>query len=159
MPPFGAPRASRVESAAVVVARRGKNASAHSSSVRRRAIPDARSALFGSCSRIARGIRRRRRRSQRKERLRSLLLRASARDSRRSQRPFWELLAHRAWNPPPSSSLAEERTPPLTPPPCVGARFPTLAAPFLGAARASRVESAAVVVVRRGKNASAQDRK
>ena len=25
-----------------------------------------------------------------------------------------ELLAHRAWNPPPSSSLAEERTPPLT---------------------------------------------
>jgi hypothetical protein len=43
------------------------------------------------------------------------------------------------------------RTPPLTPPPCVGARFPTLAAGFLGAARASRVESAAVVVVRRGR--------
>jgi hypothetical protein len=30
-----------------------KNASAHSSSVRRRAIPDARSWFFGSCSRIA----------------------------------------------------------------------------------------------------------
>jgi hypothetical protein len=40
---------------------------------------------FPSCSRIARGIPRRRRRSQRKERLRSLLLRAAARDSRRSQ--------------------------------------------------------------------------
>jgi hypothetical protein len=42
-------RASRVESAAVVVARRGKNASARSSSVRRRAIPDARAlAAFSS---------------------------------------------------------------------------------------------------------------
>jgi hypothetical protein len=30
-------------------------------------------------------------------------------------------------NPPSSSSLAEERTPPLAPPPCAGARFPTLA--------------------------------
>jgi hypothetical protein len=38
-------RASRVESAAVVVARRGNNASARFSSVRRRAIPDARSAF------------------------------------------------------------------------------------------------------------------
>ena len=38
-----------------------------------------------SCSRIALGIRRRRRRSQRKERLRSLLLHAAARDFRRSQ--------------------------------------------------------------------------
>ena len=35
-----------------------------------------------------------------------------------------QLLAHRAWEPLPSSSLAEERTPPLTPPPCGGARFP-----------------------------------
>jgi hypothetical protein len=34
-----------LESAAVVVARRGKNASARSSSVRRRAIPDARSPM------------------------------------------------------------------------------------------------------------------
>jgi hypothetical protein len=41
---------------------------------------------------------------------------------------YFELLAHRALDPPPSSSLAEERTPLLTPPPCVGARFPTLAA-------------------------------
>ena len=40
---FPAARASRLESAAVVVARRGKNASARSFSVRRRAIPDARS--------------------------------------------------------------------------------------------------------------------
>src|SRR5215213_578352 len=40
-----------------------------------------------------------------KERLRSLLLRATTtRDSRRSQL-LSELLAHRAWNPPPSSSL------------------------------------------------------
>jgi len=38
-----------------------------------------------------------------------------------------QLLAHRAFNPPPSSSLAEEGTP-LAPPPCGGARFPTLAA-------------------------------
>jgi hypothetical protein len=72
-------------SAAVVVAPRGKNASARSSSVRRRAIPDARSCVP-------------------------------------------KLLAHRALDPPPSSSLAEERTPPLAPPPCDGARFPTLAA-------------------------------
>jgi hypothetical protein len=42
-PSFEAARASRSESAAVVVARRGNNASARSSSVRRRAIPDARS--------------------------------------------------------------------------------------------------------------------
>jgi hypothetical protein len=35
---------------------------------------------------------------------------------------------NRAVNPPPSSSLAEERTPLLIPPPCGGARFPTLAA-------------------------------
>src|SRR5687767_12068623 len=40
---------------------------------------------------------------------------------------FCVLLAHRALNPPPSSSLAEGRTPPLVPPPCGGARFPTLA--------------------------------
>jgi hypothetical protein len=31
-------------------------------------------------------------------------------------------------NPTPSSSLAKERTPPLSPPPCAGARLPTLAA-------------------------------
>jgi hypothetical protein len=37
-----------------------------------------------------------------------------------------ELLAHRAGSPPPSSALAEERTPPLATPPCGGARFPTL---------------------------------
>ena len=43
--------------------------------------------------------------------------------------PHFGLLAHRAWNPPLSSSLAEGRTPPLAPPPCGGARFPTLAAP------------------------------
>ena len=30
---------------------------------------------------------------------------------------------NRAWSPPPSSSLAEERTPLLAPPPCGGARF------------------------------------
>jgi hypothetical protein len=40
---LAAARASRLESAAVVVARRGKNASAPFSSARRRAIPDARS--------------------------------------------------------------------------------------------------------------------
>src|SRR5512133_557747 len=45
-----------------------------------------------------------------------------------SARPFLELLAHRALDPPPSSSLAEERTPRLAPSPCGGARFPTLAA-------------------------------
>jgi hypothetical protein len=38
------------------------------------------------------------------------------------------LLAHRAWSPPSSSSLAEERTPQLASPPFGGARFPTLAA-------------------------------
>src|SRR4029450_2073785 len=43
-----------------------------------------------------------------------------------SREPFFGLLAHRAVNPPPSSSLAEERTPLLTSPPYVGARFPTL---------------------------------
>ncbi len=41
---------------------------------------------------------------------------------------YSELLAHRAVNPPSSSSLAEERTPPLAPSPYGGARFPTLAA-------------------------------
>jgi hypothetical protein len=46
----------------------------------------------------------------------------------RQQVLIFELLAHRAWNPSPSLSLAEERTPPLVPPPCGGARFPTLAA-------------------------------
>ena len=40
--------------------------------------------------------------------------------------PIFEQLAHRAWNPPPSSSLAEERTSPFAPPPSGGARFPTL---------------------------------
>ena len=45
---------------------------------------------------------------------------------RRPRQVCRELLAHR-WDPPPSSSLAE-RTPPLAPPPCGGARFPTLAA-------------------------------
>jgi hypothetical protein len=58
---------SRGESAAVVVARRGKNASALSFSVRRRAI------------------------------------------SRRSQPGFWGCSRNRAVNPPPSSSLAEEK--------------------------------------------------
>src|SRR5215208_3052908 len=105
---------------------------------------------FWSCSRIALGIRRRRPRSQRKLRLRSLLLHAAARDSRRSQLCLLELLAHRAWNPPPSSSLAKETTLPLPPPPCGGARFPTLAALSFGAARASRLESAAVVLARKG---------
>jgi hypothetical protein len=38
-------------------------------------------------------------------------------------------------SPPPSSSLAEERTPPLASPPCDGARFPTLAAVFLSCSR------------------------
>src|SRR5215207_1354810 len=61
-----------------------------------------------------------------KERLRSLLLRATTRDSRRSQL-LSELLAHRARHPPPSP-LAEETTPPLAPPPCDDARFPTLPA-------------------------------
>jgi hypothetical protein len=42
------------------------------------------------------------------------LARAAARDSRCSQLRF-KLLAHRALNPPPSSSLAEVRTPPLAP--------------------------------------------
>ncbi|MCE3276970.1 MAG: hypothetical protein K0R13_2825, partial [Propionibacteriaceae bacterium] len=41
-------------------------------------------------------------------------------------RQLLQLLAHRAWSPPPPSSLAEERTPLL--PPCGGARFPTLTA-------------------------------
>ncbi len=71
-------RADRaLESGAVVVARRGKNASAPSFSVRRRAIrgPIARYRSRGSRS----WIRRRRRRSQREERLCSLLLRAAAR--------------------------------------------------------------------------------
>jgi Winged helix DNA-binding domain len=44
---FRAARASRSESAAVVVARRGNDTSAHSSSVRRRAISDARSSGLG----------------------------------------------------------------------------------------------------------------
>jgi hypothetical protein len=35
-------------------------------------------------------------------------------------------------DPPPSSSLAEERTPLLAPSPCGGARFPTLAEDCLG---------------------------
>jgi hypothetical protein len=43
-------RGSRFGSASVAAARRGKNASARSSSVRRRAIPDARRAAFVSCS-------------------------------------------------------------------------------------------------------------
>jgi hypothetical protein len=42
---FAAARTSRFESTAVVVARRGKNASARSASVRRRAISDARSGV------------------------------------------------------------------------------------------------------------------
>jgi hypothetical protein len=46
---------------------------------------------FLSCSRIALGIRRRRRLSQRKERLCSLLLRAAARDFRRSQLDSYRL--------------------------------------------------------------------
>src|SRR5688572_2487179 len=127
-PFFGAARASRLRSAAVVVARKGNYAPARSSSARRSAIPDAHSSVFWSCSRIALEIRRRRRRSQRKLRPRSLLLRAAERDSRRSQLCFLELLAHRACDPPPSSPLAKETTPPLAPPPCGGARFPTLAA-------------------------------
>src|SRR5688572_1768241 len=43
------------------------------------------------------------------------------------------------------------RTPLLPPPPCGGARFPTLASPLSCAARASLLESAAVVVAPRGK--------
>ena len=60
---------------------------------------------------------------------------ASARSSSAQRRaisdarsPFCGLLAHRAWGPPTSSSLAEETTPPLAPPQHSGARFPTLAA-------------------------------
>ena len=45
---LGAARASRSGSAAVVVARRGKSASSRSSSVRRRAITDARSSVGGT---------------------------------------------------------------------------------------------------------------
>ncbi len=74
-------RASRFGSVAVVVDRRGKSASARSSSVRRRAI------------------------------------------YRRSQAGILCLLAHRALDPSPSSSIAEEKAPPLVPPPCGGARF------------------------------------
>jgi len=54
---FGAARASRLESAAVVVTRGGKNASARSSSVRRRAISDARSSLLDApTSRVVGGL-------------------------------------------------------------------------------------------------------
>jgi hypothetical protein len=55
-----------------------------------------------------------------------------------------ELLAHRALDPPPSSSLAEERTPPLAPPPCAGARLPTLAARGPLVLTAARCASAAL---------------
>jgi hypothetical protein len=41
------------------------------------------------------------------------------------------------WDPPPSSSLAEERTPLLSSPPSGGARFPTLAAAFLSCSRSA----------------------
>jgi hypothetical protein len=67
-----------------------------------------------------------------------MLSRLSRRQHRttRGGTPCSELLAHRAWNPPPSASLAEETTPPLTPPPYGGARFPTLAAePLVGRVR------------------------
>src|SRR5215218_5636845 len=85
---------------------------------------------------------------------------------------FLELLAHRALDPPPSSSLAEERTPPLASPPhssplglvlatlahLVGVRRRAIpdARSWFRAAHASRFGSAAVVVARRGKNASAR---
>jgi hypothetical protein len=56
-----------------------------------------------------------------------------------------ELLAHRALNPPPSSSLAEERTPPLARPPCAGAitdaRSSRSAGANSSALRVSRAES------------------
>ena len=73
---------------------------------------------------------------------------------RRSQRPSLRLLAHRAWNPPPSSSLAKGRTPRLLLLRAAARDFPTLAAAPFAAARASRLESAAVVVAREGKDAS-----
>jgi hypothetical protein len=75
--------------------------------------------------RIARGIRLLRRRSQTKKRFCSLLLSTAARDSRRS-RPLFGAFAHRAWNPPTSSSLADEKTCLLAAPQHGGARFPTL---------------------------------
>jgi hypothetical protein len=46
-----------------------------------------------------------------------------------------ELLAHRAWNPPISSSLADDEACLLAPPQHGGARFPTLAANRSGGAR------------------------
>src|SRR5215207_6743528 len=63
----------------------------------------------------------------------ALMLPTTATPVRSSMSPespfFCVLLAHRAVSPPPSS-LAEDRTPLLAPPPCAGARFPTLAALF-----------------------------
>ena len=44
-------------------------------------------------------------------------------------------LAHRALDPPPSSSLAEGRAPPLPSPRCGGARLPTLATLIWGRSR------------------------
>ena len=58
---------------------------------------------------------------------RILTVRRQAGRRREPRRVFLELLAHRTLNPPPSSSLAEVRTPPLAPPPCGGVRSPTLA--------------------------------
>jgi hypothetical protein len=67
---------------------------------------------------------------------------------------FGGAFAHRAWNPPTSSSLADERTCLLAPPQHDGARFPTLTPRF--GAFASRVESAYFVVTRRRKNVTAR---
>src|SRR5215211_5951643 len=93
-----AARASRLESAAVVVTPRGRTP--HSLLFHAAARDSRRSQRpFVRCSRIALGIRRRCRRSQRKNASAPLLLHAAARDSRRSQRlcrsPVW--LRSRAW--------------------------------------------------------------
>jgi hypothetical protein len=75
------------------------------------------------------------------------------------------LLAHRALDPPPSSSLAKERTPLLPPPPRGGARFPTLAGRLCPAravsncslrSRGSRSEAAAFLAHSQTKGVSAR---
>ena len=126
---------SRVESAYFVVARRGKNASARSSSARRRAISDARSPFFGAARAIARGIRLLRRRSQRKNASAhsSSARRRAISDARSS---FLELLAQSRVESAYFVVARRGKTPPLTPPQHGGARFTDARSSFLGAARA-----------------------
>src|SRR5829696_10237559 len=88
-------------------------------------VPHATDNIFGAARAIARAIRLLHRRSQREERLRSLLLSTAARDFPTLAAVYFRSCSrNRACNPPTSTSLAEGRTPPLTPPQHGGARFP-----------------------------------